>query len=151
MARTFCASSEAVNPVGAVDNAWTASATRRMQGLLKSIPPTLESAYGPRRAAYDLKKLRRKGLVRKIGSSRRYETQADGLRAMTALVVLREKVIKPLLAAQPGARVTDQAEPSHNDRSPLRTSPGRHARSVHCAGDGRIRIDNLFSSFPVRI
>ena len=27
-----------------------------------------ESAYGPRRAAYDLKKLRGKGMVRKIGA-----------------------------------------------------------------------------------
>jgi hypothetical protein len=30
-----------VNPVGAVDNDRTAAATRRMRGLLKSIPPTL--------------------------------------------------------------------------------------------------------------
>jgi len=36
--------------------------------------------------------LRGKGMVRKIGTSRRYEPEPDGLRAMTALVVLREKV-----------------------------------------------------------
>lgn len=59
----------------------------------------VESAYGPRRAAYDLKKLRGKDMVRKIGSSRRYEPVPEGLRAMTALVVIREKVIKPMLAA----------------------------------------------------
>jgi hypothetical protein len=58
-----------------------------------------EADYGPRRAAYDLKKLRGKGMVRKIGSSRRYEPVPEGLRAMTALVVLREKVIRPVLAA----------------------------------------------------
>ena len=58
-----------------------------------------ESEYGPRRAAYDLKKLRGKGMVCKIGTSRRYESVKAGLQAMTALVVLREKVIKPLLAA----------------------------------------------------
>ena len=58
-----------------------------------------ESAYGPRRAAYDLKKLRGKGMVCKIGTSRRYECAKQGLRAITALVVLREKVIQPLLAA----------------------------------------------------
>src|SRR5204863_9798845 len=58
-----------------------------------------ESAYGPRRAAYDLKKLRGKGMVRKIGTSRRYEPEPAGLRAMTALVILREKIIMPLLAA----------------------------------------------------
>jgi hypothetical protein len=57
------------------------------------------SEYGARRAAYDIKKLRGKDMVRKIGASRRYEPLHQGLRAMTALVVLREKVIRPLLAA----------------------------------------------------
>jgi len=58
-----------------------------------------DSDYGARRAAYDLKKLRAKGMVQKIGSSRRYEPLQEGLRALTALVVLREQVIRPLLAA----------------------------------------------------
>ena len=55
-------------------------------------------AYKPRHAAYDLKKLRGKNWVRTIGKSRSYETLPEGLRAMTALLVLREKVIKPVLA-----------------------------------------------------
>jgi len=38
-------------------------------------------------------------MVRKIGASRRYEPLHQGLRALTALVILREKVIRPLLAA----------------------------------------------------
>ena len=38
-------------------------------------------------------------MVTKIGKSRRYEPLPDGLRAITALVVLREKIIRPLLAA----------------------------------------------------
>lgn len=59
--------------------------------------------YGPRRAAYDLKKLRAKSMVQKVGTSRRYEPNPEGLRAITALVVLREKVIRPLLAASQGA------------------------------------------------
>jgi hypothetical protein len=58
-----------------------------------------DSDYGARRAAYDLKKLRAKGMVQKIGSSRRYEPLQEGIRALTALVVLRERVIRPLLAA----------------------------------------------------
>jgi len=58
-----------------------------------------DSAYGARRAAYDIKKLRGKGMVLKIGALRRYEPLPAGLRALTALVVLREKVIRPLLAA----------------------------------------------------
>ena len=53
---------------------------------------------GPRHAAYDLKKLRGKSLVEKIGSSHRYQPTRKGLRAMTALVILRDKVIQPLLA-----------------------------------------------------
>jgi len=55
-------------------------------------------AYGPRQAAYDLRKLRAKGLIERIGNSRRYAATWTGLRAMTALFVLRDKVIKPLLA-----------------------------------------------------
>ena len=58
-----------------------------------------EVDYGPRRAAYDIQKLRAKQMVRKIGTSRRYECAPEGLRALAALLVLREKVIRPLLAA----------------------------------------------------
>jgi hypothetical protein len=57
------------------------------------------SPYGPRRAAYDLKKLRAKNMVRRIGHSRRYEATPSGLRAMAALVALRNHVIQPLLAS----------------------------------------------------
>jgi hypothetical protein len=55
--------------------------------------------YGPRHAAYDLKKLRGKHIIRRIGHTRRYEPLLTGLRAMTALLILRDKAIKPLLAA----------------------------------------------------
>jgi hypothetical protein len=58
-----------------------------------------ESEYGPRQAAYDIKKLSGKELVQKRGNSRRYEPLPEGLRTMVALVVLRDKVIRPLLAA----------------------------------------------------
>ena len=54
--------------------------------------------YHPRQAAYDLKKLRGKSLVRRIEHTRCWEATAEGLRTMAGLVVLREKVIKPLLA-----------------------------------------------------
>jgi hypothetical protein len=57
------------------------------------------SAYGVLRAAYDLKKLRGKDIVRRIGRTRGYEVIPSGLKALTALVVLRNKAIKPLLAA----------------------------------------------------
>jgi len=65
---------------------------------VRAITGANESEYTARKAAYDLKKLRGKNLVRRIGRSRRYETVPEGLQAMAALLVLREKVIKPVLA-----------------------------------------------------
>lgn len=58
-----------------------------------------DSDYTARHAAYDIKKLRSKQIVRLIENSRRYEPLAKGLKAMAALLVLRNKAIKPLLAA----------------------------------------------------
>jgi len=66
--------------------------------LAAKVQENIASPYTPRQAAYDLKKLRGKNLVHKIDNSRRYEPVPDGLRTMTALLVLREKVIKPVLA-----------------------------------------------------
>ena len=74
-----------------------------------------QSEYGPRRAAYDLKKLRGKGMVRKLGLSRRYEPVPEGLRAMTALLILREKVIRPLWAASS----RPEADAKLNNPTPL--------------------------------
>lgn len=58
----------------------------------------LGAAYGTRQAAYDLKKLRAKGLVDQVPGSRRYEVRPEGARIIAALVVLREQVIQPILA-----------------------------------------------------
>jgi hypothetical protein len=54
--------------------------------------------YSTRSAAYDLAKLRGKKLVRRDEHSRRYVADPSGVRTMCAYLVLREKVIKPLLA-----------------------------------------------------
>jgi hypothetical protein len=72
-----------------------------------------ENAYTSRKAAYDLKKLRGKNVIRRIEKSRRYEIMPQGLRAVTALLVLRDKVIKPVLAGagkpKPGRRPKNQS------------------------------------------
>jgi DNA-binding transcriptional ArsR family regulator len=83
---------EAVTALAASPNGFTASdiAARVRERC---------TPYGPRHAAYDLKKLRGKHIVCRVGHTRRYEPLASGLRAITALVVLRNKAIKPLLAA----------------------------------------------------
>src|SRR5437870_4515093 len=44
--------------------------------------------------------------IRRMGHTRRYEPLLTGLRAMTALLVLRDKAIKPLLAAAQPLRPT---------------------------------------------
>ena len=72
-------------------------------------------AYKPRQASYDLKKLRGKQWVLPIGKSRSYQVTPDGLRTMTALLVLREKVLRPLLA---GAR-SNGSEPLPGRSTPL--------------------------------
>ncbi len=87
---------EAVLALSASPVGFTASDLVRQVHSMTGQP---ESEYGARRAAYDIKKLRAKGMVSKIGKSRRYEPLPQGLRSLTALLVLREKIIRPLLAA----------------------------------------------------
>src|SRR6516162_3257541 len=84
--------------------------------------------YGPRHAAYDLKKLRGKQIIRRIGHPRRYEPLPTGLRAMTALIVLRNKAIKPLLAA---------AQPLHPTRGAHNPTPiDTHYQTIQVAMKG---------------
>jgi hypothetical protein len=54
--------------------------------------------YSARKAAYDLRKLRGKALVQRIAKSRRYRVRRPGIRTLAALLILREKVLKPVLA-----------------------------------------------------
>ena len=60
--------------------------------------PRLRRKYGVRQAAYDLRKLRAKGLVQRIGKTRRYRVRKPAIKTLAAWFVLREKVIKPVLA-----------------------------------------------------
>ena len=55
--------------------------------------------YQPRHASYDLKKLRGKELVSLIKHSQRYEATQNGLSMMAAFLILREKVLNPLLGS----------------------------------------------------
>lgn len=64
-----------------------------------------DQRYGPRHAAYDLAKLRSKHLVERVGSTRRYRLAPAGVRTLAALFILREKVIKPVLAGAGGPRI----------------------------------------------
>jgi hypothetical protein len=92
---------EAVLILSPLPGGFTASELARQ---VRTISQQSESEYGSRRAAYDLKKLRGKQIVRRIAKSQRYTPIPQGLKTMTALVVLRNKAIKPLLAATQGLR-----------------------------------------------
>ena len=65
---------------------------------VQSITGLPDGHYTHRQAAYDLKKLRAKDLITRQGRSRRYQLSPPSMRAVTALLVLREHVIRPLLA-----------------------------------------------------
>lgn len=54
--------------------------------------------YSIRKAAYDLRKLRSKGLIERRDGTRRYRVCQPGIRQLAGLLILREKVIKPVLA-----------------------------------------------------
>ncbi len=116
---------EAVIALSPSPGGFTASELARQVRLLRKQSP---SEYGPRRAAYDLKKLRGKKIVRRIGQTRRYESIPKGLRAMTALVVLRNKAIKPLLAA------AQELRPSRGAQNP--TALDTHYDTIRTAMGG---------------
>ena len=79
--------------------------------------PGASGGYTTRQAAYDLEKLRGKQLVERIGRTRADRATAAGLKAIAALVVLREKAIGPLLAeAQETRRSRGSQNPTALDR-----------------------------------
>jgi hypothetical protein len=104
---------EAVLALSASPAGFTASDLARQVQSANGQP---ESEYGARRAAYDLKKFRAKGMLGKIAKSRRYEVEPAGLRSLSALLVLREKIIRPLLAASSQPDLPCQPNPTPIDR-----------------------------------
>ena len=99
---------EALLALAAAPHGFTAS---QLASKVQSQSGRSRSEYGPRCAAYDLKKFRAKDLVHKIQRTRRYQIVPQGLRALAALVVLRDRVIKPLLAASCHLRRGPQLNP----------------------------------------
>jgi hypothetical protein len=86
---------EAVVSLSVLPNGFAAS---DVANKVREILGLSASDYLPRHAAYDLRKLRGKQWLHRIGNSRRYQASSDGLRIMAALVLIRDKVFKPVLA-----------------------------------------------------
>jgi hypothetical protein len=72
--------------------------TAQFRAKVQTITGLPAADYSQRQAAYDLKKLRAKNLITKLGRSRRYQLSPPSIRAVAALLILREHVIRPLLA-----------------------------------------------------
>jgi hypothetical protein len=99
------AAMQAVLALAAAPDGFTVTDFARQVRSATGQPTT---SYGVRQAAYDLKKLRGKHLITKQGPRRRYAPSADAVRSMTTLLVLRDQVIRPLLA---GVRTPRQGRP----------------------------------------
>jgi hypothetical protein len=87
-----------------------------------------DAEYTQRHAVYDLKKLRGKQLITRLGRSRRYEVSPPGMRAITAMLVLRDHVTQPILAGaqaplRPPRPTITAAADQHYERTRLDLQP----------------------------
>jgi hypothetical protein len=73
----------------------------RVRPLLPSNRPT----YASRHASYDLSKLLGKALVERVARTHRYRIPPYGVRILAGMLVLRERVLKPVLAGLGNARI----------------------------------------------
>lgn len=58
----------------------------------------IERSYNSRQAAYDLRKLRAKGLVHLKKKSRKYRLTAKGVSMIVATIVIKERIFEPIVA-----------------------------------------------------
>lgn len=57
-----------------------------------------EGNYNARQAAYDLRKLRAKGIVYRKEKARKLRVTAKGVAMVVAIIIIREKIFKPIVA-----------------------------------------------------
>lgn len=66
--------------------------------LAEAVNPRQSPTLTVRQAAYDLSKFRAKGFVERIAGTHRYQLCTNRVRQLTALFILRENVIHPLIS-----------------------------------------------------
>jgi hypothetical protein len=71
---------------------------KQLTAKVRKLARLSDVSYSTSNAAYDLRKLRGKGFVVKAPNSHRYVASPAGLQAMTALFVITDKVLRPVLA-----------------------------------------------------
>ena len=80
---------------------------------VRQILPDKHSTYAARQTSYDLSKLHGKALVERIERTRRYRVCPYGIRILAGMLVLRERVIKPVLAGLGKRRIGRQPKHIH--------------------------------------
>lgn len=85
-----------------------------------------DAEYTIRQAAYDLRKLRGKGLIELPARTRRYHVPPQAARTVAALLTLRDHVIAP---SPPSAGGAQTGEPDRH-RPRLRKAPHRHGEPL---------------------
>jgi hypothetical protein len=96
---------------------------------LRALVAELIPGYTARQMTYDLRRLRRKGLIRRIPRSQRYELTADGRRLAVFLTKTYSRIVCPSLA---------ELDPHLPDQVARRTALGRPWRDFERALDTRI-------------
>lgn len=92
----ICQVSNAVLALSAKPSGFTAK--ELAEKICELMGDNAQTHYTPRQAAYDLRKFRGKNLVERLQNTRNYCCKTPGIRTLAGLLILREKVIKPVLA-----------------------------------------------------
>ena len=72
---------------------------RTLRSVVAQLLPVAPTAYTSAQMTYDLRRLRLKGLLERIGSSHRYRLTALGVRVVTFFTRLDKRIFRPGLAA----------------------------------------------------
>jgi DNA-binding transcriptional ArsR family regulator len=104
--------------------------------LAEQVGARLHTPYSARQASYDLRKLRAKALVEKLPNSRRYQLSVESLRPLTALLVIREHVLRPVVA--------------NAGRRPTNKTPHRYRTAVDLHYDRlQYELEKLFTTLQL--
>jgi hypothetical protein len=132
---------EAVIALSPSPNGFTAS---DLAARVRALGNDRQAQYGPRHADYDLKKLRGKHIVCRIGQTRHYEPLASGLRAMTRPHRSPQQSHQTFPRRRPTASPSSRRLQPQTHRCPLPYPAACYARRLPRARDRRLRIDKLF-------
>ena len=71
----------------------------KISDVVTEMKPRMSKSYSARNAAYDLRKLREKGLVEKIHGTTKYRTTKKGMETIIAVLALTQKTIPAVLSS----------------------------------------------------